>query len=186
MTKICLHLALSRPPFLFENMKKLAIHVLYSAEADTTPCIAVGIVHCCLFCSGSAVYQVQRVLTIICCCCYCCTTDLLLCDECVPMAAPSPPAQLCFANCAKYSYVLLFVQYTLHNCAGGDFVHQCVIKHITVLSQEDLDHPDTIFASACAVADASVCTYVHVQMQVFAHICTCSGSSTMEAVPGKI
>ena len=41
-----------------------------------------------------------------------------------------------------------------------------------LITREDLDHPDTIFASACAVAGADVYT--------------CSGSSAVKAVPGQI
>jgi len=160
MTKLCPPLARSRPPFLFGSMKKLAIHVLYTQQLNN--CIAVETMHCCLFCSGLAVYQVQRVLiTIIYCCC--CTIGLLLCDECVPMpTCTSVHCKLC-----KVLKVCASLDCALHNCARGDFVHQCVIW-----SQEDLDHPDTIFASACAVAGADVYT--------------CSGSSAVKAVPGQI
>ena len=59
----------------------------------------------------------------------CCTTYLLLCDECLPMA--DPPAQSCITNCAKYSYVLLFiVQCTLCRrglCAVCDEEYNCFI-----------------------------------------------------------
>ena len=116
MTKNFPPLALSRPPFLFGNMKKLAIHVQYTIHY-----IVVETMHCCLFHSGLAVYQVQRVLiTIIYCCC--CTIGLLLCDECVPMpTCTSVHCKLCkVLVCAS-------VDCALHNCARGDFVHQCVI-----------------------------------------------------------
>ena len=55
-------------------------------------------------------------------------------------------------------------------CAGGDFV-QCVIKNLTVLSQ-NLDDPYYLCISMCSCRCANVCT--------------CSGSCTMEAVLGKI
>ena len=121
MTKICLHLALSRPPFLFGSMKKLAIHVPYSAEQHNFTALKIGAIHwSCLFCSALAVYQVQRVLcTMICCCCSC-TTYLLLCDECVPMADP-PPAQLCIAQLFKVliCVLLLIVQHAMHSVQEG-------------------------------------------------------------------
>ena len=55
-------------------------------------------------------------------------------------------------------------------CAGGDFV-QCVIKNLTVLSQ-NLDDPYYLCISMCSCRCANVCT--------------CSDSCTMEAVLGKI
>ena len=87
MTKICLHLALSRPPFLFGNVKKLAIHVSIFCRGGHNSC-AVG---------WLAVYQVQRVLTIICCCC-CSTTEICFCAMNVCLW-PTPPLLL-LHNCA--------------------------------------------------------------------------------------
>ena len=85
-------------------------------------CIAEETMHCCLFHSGLAVYQVQRVLiTIIYCCC--CTIGLLLCDECVPM----PTCTLVHCKLCKVLKVCASLDCALHNCARGDFVHQCVI-----------------------------------------------------------
>jgi len=55
-------------PFLFGNVKKLAIHVSIFCRGGHNSC-AVG---------WLAVYQVQRVLTIIC-CCYCSTTEICFC-----------------------------------------------------------------------------------------------------------
>lgn len=108
------------PPFLFGSMKKLAIHVLYTQQLNN--CIAVETMHCCLFHSGLAVYQVQRVLiTIIYCCC--CTIGLLLCDECVPM----PTCTIVHCKLCKVLKVCASLDCALHNCARGDFVHQCVI-----------------------------------------------------------
>ena len=120
MTKICLHLALSRPPFLFGSMKKLAIHVPYSAEQHNFTALKIGAIHwSCLFCSALAVYQVQRVLCTMICCCSC-TTYLLLCDECVPMADP-PPAQLCIVQLFKVliCVLLLIVQHAMHTVQEG-------------------------------------------------------------------
>jgi len=73
---------------------------------------------------------------------------------------PTPLHDCALHTCSsKFLYVLLFtVQCAMHNCAGGKFV-QCVIKNITVLSQ-DLDDPYYLCIS--------MCTFRHVQM--FAHV----------------
>ena len=162
MTKMCLYLALFRPPFLFGKMKKLAIHVPYSAERHNSlhcslassecaalQCILVQYIGCCLFCRALAVYQVQRVLTIICCCCCCCT---LICF--CAMNGRTPFARLCITNCAASSVYCAMCNAHL---AGGDFV-QCVIKEYNC------------FITRLRLPILSLHQHVQLQVQMFAHV----------------
>ena len=168
MTNICLHLALSRPPFLFGNMKKLAIHVPYSAERPNSlhfslspsewaalQCILVHI-GCCLFCRALAVYQVQRVLTKICCyCCCCCTTiSAFVRWKC----AHGPWCIIVlYKLCNILVYVLLFhVQYVMHTlqrglCAACDKEYDCFITRLRL-------------------PILSLHQHVQLQVQMFAHV----------------
>ena len=122
---MCLYLALLRPPFLFGKMKKLAIHVPYSAERHNSlhcslassecaalQCILVQYIGCCLFCRALAVYQVQRVLTIICCCCCCCT---LICF--CAMNGRTPPLHDCALQIVQHH--LSIVQCVMHILQEG-------------------------------------------------------------------
>jgi len=174
MTKIYLHLALSRSPFPLWKYEEVSNTCSIFCRTAQLQCIAHKrkLVHyyywSCLFCSALAVYQVQRVLTII---CYCCTTYLLLCDECVPTA--DPPARLCIAHLFKQVLVCAALYCAMCNaqlcrreiCAVCDKEYNCFITRLRrpILS-----------------------LHQHVQFQTRANVCTCSGSCTMEAVLGKI